>query len=128
MGLRGSVFISPPAPPKKSPAEPPIVEARLDRRYLDRFQPEYPYGAKRRGEEGTVVVEVRIGPDGRVRDASVAESSGSRRLDQAAVQKHDAARQVRRILNRIGQHHDTPTRRHQPRLPFGPRRCNLSCL
>ncbi|MBZ6379144.1 MULTISPECIES: energy transducer TonB [Pacificimonas] len=79
--ISGDRFIETP------PAEPPIVEARLDRRYLDRFQPEYPYGAKRRGEEGTVVVEVRIGPDGRVRDASVAESSGSRRLDQAAVEQ-----------------------------------------
>ena len=48
--------------------------------------PEYPYRALRNGEGGTVLVLVRIGPDGVPTSTDVAQSSGSRELDRAATQ------------------------------------------
>ena len=48
-------------------------------------QAEYPSASIRFGEEGSVLLELVIAPDGRVRAASVVESSGHQRLDRAAV-------------------------------------------
>jgi protein TonB len=47
--------------------------------------PRYPTQALRRGESGTVMVRAQIGPDGTANDVEVANSSGSRHLDRAAV-------------------------------------------
>jgi protein TonB len=47
--------------------------------------PEYPRAARHRGQEGLVVVSVRVSPEGRVIDASVAGSSGYPLLDEAAL-------------------------------------------
>ena len=87
----------------RRPAEPPIAEptagpevtppptpgitraARFDARYADAKQPPYPTTARRLAEEGNVIVHIRIGLDGRVIAASLAQSSGSPRLDAAAV-------------------------------------------
>ena len=63
----------------------PTVTATLDQRYARDFQPPYPEQSRRMGEEGTVVVRVIVGPDGRVSEAHVARSSGFPRLDAAAV-------------------------------------------
>jgi protein TonB len=46
---------------------------------------EYPSASVRLGEEGSVLLELVIAPDGRVRTATVVESSGHARLDQAAI-------------------------------------------
>lgn len=54
--------------------------------------PRYPAQALRRGEGGTVVVRVMVGADGVPTDVSVADSSGSRVLDRAAL---DAVRRWR---------------------------------
>lgn len=54
--------------------------------------PRYPSRALRRGESGTVRVRVEVGPDGRPSQVSVAQASGSRDLDRAAV---DAVRRWR---------------------------------
>lgn len=62
----------------------PTVTARFDKRFGD-VQPPYPSAARRLGEEGSVVVHVEIGRDGRVLAATLAQSSGSPRLDAAAV-------------------------------------------
>lgn len=48
-------------------------------------QPAYPPGSIRLEETGVVELELRIGVDGRVRDARVLRSSGYPRLDRAAV-------------------------------------------
>lgn len=84
--------IGPPtADAPSTPADPPALPlgitriARLDPRFGDRAQPPYPTAARRAGEEGNVLVHVRIGRDGRVIEASLARSSGSPRLDAAAV-------------------------------------------
>ncbi len=47
--------------------------------------PLYPESAKRNCEQGTVALNLRIGGDGRVADASVARSSGYPALDDAAL-------------------------------------------
>jgi protein TonB len=45
----------------------------------------YPRASRRFGEEGTVVVSFVLQRDGRVTDLAVAQSSGSERLDEAAL-------------------------------------------
>jgi protein TonB len=69
------------------PVQPlgPSVGARFDPRYAAAAQPPYPAAARRLGEEGSVVVHVRIGRDGKVLTSTLAQSSGSPRLDAAAL-------------------------------------------
>jgi protein TonB len=45
----------------------------------------YPTGSRRRGEEGRVVVRFIVQRNGDLTDLTVVESSGSRRLDAAAL-------------------------------------------
>ena len=87
------------APPREPPvigsdtrvatAEPPVTgptqPAHFDKRHAASAQPPYPIAARRLGEEGAVIVHIRIGRDGRVLAATLAQSSGSPRLDQAAI-------------------------------------------
>ncbi|MCZ6765273.1 MAG: energy transducer TonB [Alphaproteobacteria bacterium] len=47
--------------------------------------PRYPFSARRRGQEGQVVLRVLVGLNGRSTTVSVYQSSGHRLLDQAAV-------------------------------------------
>jgi len=47
--------------------------------------PEYPKDAKENGWAGTVFVEALVGPDGKVHDVRLAQSSGYTSLDQAAL-------------------------------------------
>jgi protein TonB len=53
--------------------------ARLEQRK------EYPYIARKRGQTGTVTVQIRIAPDGALRESTVVASSGVARLDEAAL-------------------------------------------
>jgi periplasmic protein TonB len=48
--------------------------------------PAYPLRARLRGEQGTVTLRVLVGADGAVLRAEVAQSSGYRRLDDAALE------------------------------------------
>mgnify|MGYP003406633713 CR=1 FL=1 len=75
----------PPAPP---PAKAMVKKApEIDPKFKRRFQPEYPPTSRRLGEEGSVVLQVLVGPDGKVQDGKVQKSSGFPRLDEAAL-KH----------------------------------------
>ncbi|MDO2952028.1 energy transducer TonB [Aeromonas simiae] len=47
-------------------------------------EPAYPYESIRRGEEGKVVLRVRVTAQGEASEVSVSQTSGHRRLDQAA--------------------------------------------
>jgi periplasmic protein TonB len=58
---------------------PPTVDRAQSR------DPDYPATARREGEQGSVVLQVLVGIDGRVRDARLAQSSGFPDLDQAAL-------------------------------------------
>jgi periplasmic protein TonB len=73
------------AAPAPAPAPAPRVEMPItDADYLQNPPPAYPRMSFRLGEEGTSVIRVLIGPDGRAQDAQIASSSGYTRLDQAA--------------------------------------------
>jgi protein TonB len=52
--------------------------------YLHNPKPLYPKLSERRGEQGSVILHVLVGVDGRVRELAVKSSSGFERLDQAA--------------------------------------------
>ncbi|MEO5558481.1 MAG: energy transducer TonB [Dokdonella sp.] len=48
--------------------------------------PKYPVQALRLHQQGTVVLKVLVGTDGRPQEVTVEKSSGSRILDQAAIE------------------------------------------
>ena len=77
----------PPAPMAVPPAPPaplPVVAARFDANYLHNPKPVYPAIARRNGEEGKVLLKVRVSADGNALDVEVKQSSGYPRLDTAA--------------------------------------------
>lgn len=81
-----------PAPaPASAPAAPaapssaPVEGGDLSSQVLSAKPPVYPVDSRRAREQGTVKLLVLVGPDGRVSDISVSGSSGSKRLDQAAL-------------------------------------------
>lgn len=69
-----------PAPPA-APVSPPDASAAS----LGNAPPRYPLDARRKRQEGSVRLRVVITPDGRVKDISVARSSGVESLDEAAL-------------------------------------------
>ena len=73
---------APPAPP----APPKVELPSSDADYLNNTKPAYPAISKRLGEQGRVVVRVFIDADGQPSQASVKQSSGFDRLDQASVE------------------------------------------
>lgn len=83
----------PETPPSQSP-ESGAATAMIDQPPKPRrsIKPRYPSGARRRGEEGSVTLDVEITVSGRSRSVSVAESSGFAELDEAARQAVRKAR------------------------------------
>jgi protein TonB len=82
---------APPAPP---PAPAPVVAKAApaalelpstDADYLQNPRPAYPAISRKLREQGKVVVDVLIGPDGAAQQAKVQASSGFDRLDAAAL-------------------------------------------
>lgn len=71
---------APPAPP----APPAIVAARFDADYLQNPKPVYPAISRRLGEEGKVVLRVRVSAQGASLAVEIKQSSGFPRLDAAA--------------------------------------------
>jgi len=63
--------------------EPVLRESRP--LYRENPAPPYPSVARRRGYEGTVLLEVLVDEEGRVADLQVADSSGHAVLDRVAV-------------------------------------------
>lgn len=62
----------------------PGDQRRVEPRPAVPIQPEYPFGARRRGYEGTVVFTVVVSPAGAVLDLRLDQSSGFEELDEAA--------------------------------------------
>ena len=82
-------------PPPSQPSPPSqLSQARLDAppRPKRTIRPEYPKGARQRGEQGNVVLEIEVGADGACTVATVVESSGFVELDEAALKAARAAR------------------------------------
>lgn len=71
---------SPPAPAVSAP----LVAARFDADYLQNPKPVYPPMSRRLGEEGKVVLRVRVSAQGQALSVEVRQSSGFTRLDDAA--------------------------------------------
>jgi len=69
------------AEPQPAPVVPPNAEASE----LNNPAPAYPALSQRLGEKGTVTLEILVKANGRVGDIKVKESTGFKRLDDAAV-------------------------------------------
>lgn len=89
--------------PETQPSQPSqlsqpssLTQARVDAppRPKRAIKPEYPKGARRRGEQGNVTLEIEIGVDGVCVAAKVAVSCGFAELDAAAVKAALATRFV----------------------------------
>ncbi|MDM0016545.1 energy transducer TonB [Variovorax sp. J22R187] len=74
----------PPAPPPAPPAPPSVQLPSSNADYLQNPKPVYPAMSKRLGEQGKTIVRVLIGVDGLPKQASIRQSSGYERLDEAA--------------------------------------------
>lgn len=80
------VVTNTPKPATPPPAAPSVrTTPEIDPKFKRRFQPDYPPTSRRLGEEGSVILQVLVGPDGAVQDAKVQTSSGYPRLDEAAL-------------------------------------------
>ena len=78
---------APVAPVAAAPEPAPITPARFDAAYLNNPRPIYPSHSRRLGEEGTTRLRVCLDIAGKpTDDVTVASSSGSERLDNAALQ------------------------------------------
>jgi protein TonB len=76
-----------PRPVETRPAPPApvaIVAARFDADYLQNPKPVYPPMSRRQGEEGKVVLRVRVSAQGTSLSVEIKQSSGYARLDEAA--------------------------------------------
>ena len=76
-----------------SPAIAPR-QARLDAppKPKRNIRPDYPKGARQRGEQGDVILEIRVDEEGAVDHVKVATSSGFAELDEAAIRAAKAAK------------------------------------
>ena len=75
-------------------SQPAPRQARLDAPPHPKrnIRPDYPKGARQRGEQGEVVLEIRVNAEGEVDDVKIAASSGFAELDEAAVRAARAAK------------------------------------
>jgi len=86
---------TPPAPaqPAPPPAAPAIGKPSMDlaapknvaHLSCNIAQPDYPAMSKRRGETGTAVIRLTVGLSGKIENVTLQKSSGSSRLDDAAL-------------------------------------------
>ena len=90
---------APPPKPQPSVAIPPAPAPSQARIAVDkppvprrRIKPEYPRGARERGEEGDVTLELDISESGTVNDVRIIASCGFAELEQAAIQTVKHAR------------------------------------
>jgi protein TonB len=77
-------LIEKPSASPATPAPPTIVAARFDADYLQNPKPMYPPMSRRQGEEGKVVLRVRVSAQGASLAVEIKQSSGFTRLDEAA--------------------------------------------
>ncbi|WP_047538064.1 energy transducer TonB [Methylotenera versatilis] len=78
----------------EAPKAPPVVEKVVEEKiepprfgvsYLNNPAPDYPPTSRRLGEEGRVLMKVLVSADGSAENVQIEKSSGSERLDNAAV-------------------------------------------
>ncbi|KAB2895957.1 MAG: energy transducer TonB, partial [Dokdonella sp.] len=81
--------MSVPAPPPAPPAPPPPpadIAPSENISYRKLRPPRYPPQALRQRQQGKVILKVLVGVDGSPQEITVQRSSGSRLLDQAAIE------------------------------------------
>ena len=76
---------SPKAPPAQKVVEDIIEPPRFGVSYLNNPAPDYPSMSRRLGEEGRVLMKVLVSVEGAAEDVQIEKTSGSERLDNAAV-------------------------------------------
>lgn len=76
---------TPTAAPAAPVASPSISAARFDAAYLHNPRPTYPPMSRRLGEEGKVLLKVRVSADGRPLAVDLEKTSNFTRLDEAAL-------------------------------------------
>jgi periplasmic protein TonB len=91
--VEAAVRPPPPVPPE------PITPPQFNADYLHNPTPTYPSLSRRMGEQGKVLVRVLVSAEGLVERIELKNSSGSRRLDQAAL---DAVKQWKFVPARQG--------------------------
>ena len=74
------------APPADAAPVAQVTPPRFDADYLRNPAPAYPALARRNGEEGRVLLRVLVGADGDAERVELKSSSGSERLDAAALE------------------------------------------
>lgn len=102
--LKTPVVEPPKEEPRKEPPRPPVTasapapavaprQARVDAppRPRKSIKPDYPKGARLRGEQGDVQLEIEVTASGAVGEVKVVSSSGYPELDEAAVRAVKAA-------------------------------------
>lgn len=72
--------------PSAVQSSPTVVAARFDAAYLHNPRPSYPPLSRRLGEEGKVLLRVRVSADGQPAAVDLEKSSNFERLDEAARQ------------------------------------------
>jgi len=80
-----AVVVAPAAPPQPVAPTGPVDAVDLASKMIAGDPPRYPLESRRKHEQGTVWLSVLVGLDGRVSEISVARTSGSERLDDAAL-------------------------------------------
>lgn len=84
--------VAPPSPVQQAKIEPlpepePVIEPpRFGAAYLHNPSPRYPTLSRRMGEEGRVLLRVLVAKNGSADTVEVETGSGSKRLDQAALE------------------------------------------
>lgn len=76
---------TPPPPSPSSAAAPRQATVEAPPRPRRMIKPDYPRGARARGEQGEVELEIEVGANGRVAVARIVRSSGYAELDDAAL-------------------------------------------
>ena len=74
------------APVVENAPEEKIEPPRFGVSYLNNPAPDYPAMSRRIGEEGRVLMKVLVSADGTAEEVQIEKSSGSERLDNAAMQ------------------------------------------
>ena len=69
-----------------APAPAPVTAARFDAAYLQNPRPAYPPLSRRLGEQGKVLLRIRVSPQGQAAAVDLEKSSNFQRLDEAARQ------------------------------------------
>lgn len=72
-------------PVTPEPQQEPVQEPQVDASRMKSLAPKYPRLSRRLREQGTVLLEMLVLPDGSVAELRVKTSSGFERLDQAAL-------------------------------------------